>query len=82
MSMQNAGLLCGALLLAAMPAVAHHSFGAEFDDDKPITITGVVTKIEWSNPHSHFYLDVKDDKGNLVNWRLDGYPPVVLVRTG
>ena len=80
--MQNAGLLCGALLLAAMPAVAHHSFGAEFDADKPLTITGVVTKIEWSNPHSHFYLDVKDDKGNLVNWRLDGYPPVVLVRTG
>jgi hypothetical protein len=79
---RNAGWLCGALLLAAMPALAHHSFGAEVDGDKPVTITGVVTKIEWINPHSHFYLDVKDDKGNVVNWRLDGYPPVVLSRTG
>ncbi len=75
-------LLCGALLLAAIPALAHHSFGAEFDGDKPVTITGVVTKIEWINPHSHFFLDVKDDKGAVVNWRLDGYPPVVLARTG
>jgi hypothetical protein len=78
----NNALLCSTLLLAAFPALAHHSFGAEFDADKPITISGVVTKIEWINPHSHFYLDVKDDKGNVANWRLDGYPPVVLSRTG
>jgi hypothetical protein len=62
--------------------LAHHSFGAEFDADKPVTISGVVTKVDWSNPHSHFFLDVKDDKGNVANWRLDGYPPVVLSRTG
>ncbi|HTR36430.1 MAG TPA: DUF6152 family protein [Bryobacteraceae bacterium] len=77
-----AGWLCGAMLLAAAPMLAHHSFGAEFDGDKPVTISGVVTKVEWSNPHSHFFMDVTDAKGNTANWRLDGYPPVVLSRTG
>ena len=78
----NAGWLCGALLVAVVPALAHHSFGAEFDADKPMTVSGVVTKVEWTNPHSHFFMDVKDDKGNTANWRIDGYPPVVLSRTG
>jgi hypothetical protein len=68
-----------ALLLFAL---MHHSFGAEYDATKPITVTGVVTAIEWTNPHSHFYLDVKDEKGNVVNWKLEGYPPGVLYRTG
>ena len=61
--------------------LAHHSFGAEYDATKPVTITGVITKIEWTNPHSYFFLDVKDAKGNVANWKLEGYPPSVLSRT-
>ena len=70
------------LLWLAAPVAAHHSFGVEFDASKPITLSGVVTKIEWLNPHTHLYLDVKDEKGTVVNWRLEGYPPNVLARTG
>jgi len=70
--------------LAALTTIllAHHSFGAEYDATKPVTITGVITKIEWTNPHSYFFLDVKDAKGNVANWKLEGYPPSVLSRTG
>ena len=75
------GFLLAVLLLSAFPS-AHHSFGAEYDANKPITLTGVVTNIEWTNPHSHFYLDVKDDSGKVVNWKFEGYPPAVLYRTG
>ena len=70
------------LLLAAFPLAAHHSFGAEYDADKPVTLTGVVTKIEWTNPHSHFYIDVKDAQGKVANWKFEGYPPTVLYRNG
>jgi hypothetical protein len=75
-------LLAAFLLLAALPLLAHHSFGAEYDGNKPITLTGVVTKVEWSNPHAHFFLDVKDSKGVVANWKFEGYPPNVLARTG
>jgi hypothetical protein len=68
-------------VLAARPH-AHHSFGAEYDGNKPITLTGVITRIEWTNPHSHFYMDVKDAKGNVASWTFEGYPPTVLTRTG
>jgi hypothetical protein len=79
-----AGLCLLACSLFLLPGVswAHHSFGAEYDSDKPITLAGVVTKIEWTNPHIHFYMDVKDADGKVNNWKFEGYPPTVLSRTG
>ncbi|HYR43215.1 MAG TPA: DUF6152 family protein [Terriglobia bacterium] len=70
------------LCLAAIPVVAHHSFGAEYDVNQPITLTGVITKIEWTNPHSFFYIDVTDKSGKVANWKLEGYGPGVLYRLG
>ena len=73
----------GAILcLAAIPVAAHHSFGAEYDVNQPITLTGVITKIEWTNPHSFFYIDVSDKSGKVANWKLEGYGPGVLYRLG
>jgi len=70
------------VLVLLLVALLHHSFGAEYDVNRPITLTGTLTGIEWTNPHTHFYLDVKDDKGALVSWKFEGYNPSVLVRTG
>jgi hypothetical protein len=75
-------LLVFMTLLASNAASAHHSFGAVFDVNKPVTLTGVVTKIEWTNPHSHLHMDVKDDSGKVVSWTFEGYPATVLSRTG
>jgi hypothetical protein len=73
----------GALLLAMTPLVnAHHSFAAEYDGNTPVKVTGVVTKVEWTNPHIWFYVDVKDDQGKVTNWGFSAGPPGVLQRRG
>jgi hypothetical protein len=76
------GLVAAALLVAAGNTTAHHSFAAEFDANKPITLTGTVTKIEWTNPHVWFYINVKDDAGKVVNWGAEMGPPHGLQRRG
>ena len=69
-------------VLSAPTVSAHHSFGVAFDATKTVMLTGVITKIAWTNPHTHVWVDVKDDSGKVVNWTLEGYPPNVLERTG
>jgi hypothetical protein len=69
------------LIFAAVPVFAHHSFSAEYES-KEVTLTGVITKVEWTNPHIYFYVDVKDASGNVANWAVEGYPPNTLKRTG
>ena len=73
--------LAGAVL-STVPVLAHHSFAAEYDSSAPVTVKGTVTKVEWTNPHSYVYVDVKDATGNVVNWAIEGYPPNTLCRTG
>ncbi|MGD8339473.1 MAG: DUF6152 family protein [Gammaproteobacteria bacterium] len=64
-------------------AIAHHSFAAEFDRDKPIELTGIVTKVEWTNPHVWFYINVRDDEtGEVANWGVELGPPHLLQRRG
>ena len=77
------GLIASCVVLAAGTAVAHHSFAAEFDANKPITLTGRVTKFEWTNPHVWFYINVKDEKtGEVTNWGAEMGPPHGLQRRG
>src|SRR5918993_1729571 len=82
MSFRLTGSLAGLLLAAVTPVAAHHSFAAEYDGSKPVKVTGVVTKVEWTNPHIWFYVDVKDQQGRVTNWGFSAGPPGVLQRRG
>jgi Family of unknown function (DUF6152) len=71
----------GVFLVTPLPA--HHSFSAEYDSKRQVTLKGIVTKVEWMNPHVYFYLDVKDESGdNITNWALEMGPPAGLERSG
>ena len=70
------------VILAAAPLMAHHSFAAEYDAKKPIELKGVITKVDWMNPHVYFYIDVKDDSGKISNWAFEMGPPRLLERGG
>jgi Family of unknown function (DUF6152) len=70
------------LVLAPAAAFAHHSFAAEFDANKPVDLKGTVTKIEWSNPHTYFYIDVTTPEGKVINWGMEMGSPNGLMRAG
>jgi hypothetical protein len=74
--------LGGLVLLCAWPVLAHHAFSAEFEKTKPVTLKGVMTKLEWMNPHIWVYLDVTDEKGVVKKWQCEGGPPNSLTRKG
>jgi hypothetical protein len=78
------GFLVAGLSLSAFAwsAFAHHAFAGEYDKDNPLRLTGIVTKIEWMNPHARFYIDVKDESGNVTNWNIELGPPLILRRAG
>jgi hypothetical protein len=75
-------LAASGLLLAAMPLAAHHSFAAEYDGSKTVTLKGKVTQVEWINPHSWIHIDVTGDDGKVVSWSCETAPPNMLYRQG
>jgi len=75
-------LVFAAMVIHAVPLSAHHSFAAEFDEKKKVTIKGTITKVELTNPHGWLYLNVKDDQGNEENWAVETGAPLALLRQG
>ena len=75
-------VVAAGLFLAAKPIVAHHAFAAEFDANKPVKLTGTVTKVEWRNPHTWFFIDVTDEAGKVTNWGWELGSPNGLLRAG
>ena len=82
MNMRWVAAVCFCLGLASLPARAHHSFSAEYDDTKPVSVSGVVTKVEWQNPHIWFYVDSTDADGKVTHWAFSGGAPGQLMRRG
>lgn len=82
MKAKLAYILCVAALVASGQVLAHHSFAAEFDENKPLKLTGSVTKLEWTNPHIWFFIDVKNPDGTVTNWGLEMASPNNLLRAG
>jgi hypothetical protein len=74
--------LCVVSLLMSGRVLAHHSFAAEFDESKPVKLTGTVTKLEWTNPHIWFFVDVKNEDGSVTNWGFEMGGPAQLLRGG
>jgi hypothetical protein len=73
---------CAGLMLSAVSVWAHHSFAAEFDIAKPVTLTGTVTQMEWINPHAWIHIDVKGADGKITSWMVEGGSPNILLRRG
>ena len=73
---------CFGLLCAVAPVLAHHSFAAEYDRNRPVKFTGMVTKVEWMNPHIYYYVDVKDTAGKVTSYAVEGGTPNSLRRQG
>lgn len=75
-------LILASLVMASQPIRAHHSESAEYDPAKPVKVTGTISRVEWQNPHVWFYVDVKDEAGNVTTWGFSGAPPGSLMRRG
>ncbi|MGA2883389.1 MAG: DUF6152 family protein [Bryobacteraceae bacterium] len=78
----NLALAAAAALFCALPLVAHHAVSAEFNSEKIVTLKGVVSKVDWVNPHIFVYFDVKDDSGKVTTWRLQSLPPLFFKGSG
>jgi hypothetical protein len=82
MKLRIAIMVASLSLAAGVPLLAHHSFAAEFDASKAIRVTGTLTKVQWTNPHTYFYIDVKDENGSVSKWSCEAGAPGALSRRG